>query len=176
MSTINLKISNEEIQGLKRVQEVLTRYRNKRVKVGVFGGSYPNGESIAEVGYLHEFGSESKRTFMYKGKKITISGVPTRSFLRVPIKKLFSTSKGVMKDLTALRLVEEFQNGYTGKTYNYIASACVDASKEAFATQGDGTWERNINEKYIELKGSDIPLIDTGMLVSSITSKIEEKQ
>lgn len=171
MKNINLKITGDDLKGLKRIQEVLNEYKKYKVKVGVLGGNYPNGEKIADVAYLHEFGSETPRTFMYKGRKITIRGVPPRSFLRVPMKQLFKQN-GLMTELVKLKVIEEFQEGYTGKAFKVIGIESENAIKEAFATSGNGQWERNINEQYIEAKGSNTPLIDSGQLYSSITSKI----
>lgn len=171
MKKVNLKINGEELKGLKRVAQVLNEYKKYKVKVGVLGGSYPNGENIAEVAYLHEFGSETPRTFMYKGKKITIKGLPTRSFLRVPIRLLFKKDD-LMTEYVKFKVFEEFQEGYTGKAFKVIGIESENIIKEAFATSGFGKWERNINEQYIEAKGSNTPLIDSGQLYGSIASKV----
>lgn len=159
---------------LKNIKKVIEKYKQQELKVGVFGGSYPSGESIPEVAMMHEFGSETPRTFVYKGKKITIKGIPTRSFLRMPVRKLFGKDNSI-SEVIKLKLYEEFTNGYTGKTFKTLGLACENQIKEAFATQGFGKWESNISEQYKELKGSSSPLIDTGMLYGSITSKIVKK-
>lgn len=158
---------------LKKLKEVIEEYKKHKVKVGVFGGNYPNGESYASVGMKHEFGSVSPQTFNYKGESVTVSGVPARSWLRVPVKKAMS-NKGVLNDMARLKVLEELQNGkYEGNALEFIGIECTNEIKEAFASEGYGQWDKNINQKYIELKGGDRPLIDTGMLWQAVEYEIE---
>lgn len=160
---------------LKNVKDVIEKYKAKQVKVGIIKGeTYSDGTPVAEVGMVHEFGSERPRTFKYKGKEIKISGIPTRSFLRMPARRLFKKG-GMTSDIIKLKLYEEFQKGYTGKTFETIGQMCVNEIKEAFATQGFGEWEPNISEQYKELKGSSSPLIDTGQLWGSISYEVSKK-
>lgn len=167
----NLKITGEDLKGLKRVAQVLNEYKQHRVKVGFLGGSYPNGESYASVAYLHEFGSETPRTFVYKGKNITIKGVPTRSILRVPIKSHPKKLRG-KDDIVRAALLLDLKHGYTGVALKMLGANAEKIVQEAFDTQGYGKWEHNISKKYKILKGSDIPLIDTGKLRGAVASQV----
>jgi hypothetical protein len=47
--------------------------------------------------------------------------------------------------------------------------------QDAFDSQGFGQWDKNISKVYITAKGSDTPLIDTGFLRQSVTSKVSKK-
>lgn len=169
----NIKIKGAELKGLKKLQECLEQYKQHYVKVGVLGGNSPSGESYANIAMLHEYGSESPRTFNYKGQKIKINGVPTRSFIRMPIKTRIKKLKG---DTVEKALILDFTHGYTGIALKLLGINGERIIQEAFDTQGFGKWEKNISEKYIALKGSDTPLIDTGKLRASVTSQVEKKQ
>lgn len=175
----NFKIEGAELKGLKKLQECLQQYKQHYVKVGVLGGNSPSGESYASIAMLHEYGSDSPRTFNYKGRKIKINGVPTRSFLRMPIRTHIKKLKGdtVKQGGTVEKaLILDFTHGYTGVALKLLGANAEGIIQEAFDTQGFGKWERNISKQYIELKGSDTPLIDTGKLRASITSQVEKKQ
>ncbi len=176
MAKINFKFTDNDLKGLKNLQESLKKMENIQARVGVFGGKYPQtGESIASVAYLHEFGDSTPRSFKYKGQNITIkNGIPTRSFLRVPLnkkRKKIIIDKDFMKAYIAVSLMQ----GKPEKPIKLMATNAYDVIQEAFATKGFGKWLPNKNHEYIKLKGSTTPLIDTGLLRSSITYKIEEK-
>lgn len=169
----------KDLKGFKKLKECLEQYKNHYVKIGVFGGNAPNGESYPSIALLHEFGSETPRTFVYKGKKITIKGVPTRSFLRVPINNHIKKLKGEtykQGGTVEKALILDFTHGYTGVALKLLGANAEAIVQEAFDTQGYGQWERNINQEYIALKGSDTPLIDTGGLRKAVTSQVEKKQ
>lgn len=170
----NIKFEGAELAKLKNVQDVMDKYESLTLKVGVLGGNYPDGTPYAEVGALHEFGSITPRTFEYKGQKVTVNGVPTRSWLRVPVNKYFRANEREMLDVIALRLHKEFENGFTGNAFKAIGEDLKGEIIEQFATDGHGKWERNINKKYIDLKGSDTPLRDTGELWRAVNYEIKE--
>lgn len=175
----NFKIEGAELEGLTKLKEVLEQYKQHYVKVGVLGGNAPSGESYASIAMLHEYGSESPRTFNYKGKKVKISGVPTRSFIRMPIRTHLKKLKGdtVKQGGTVQKsLLLDFKHGYTGVALKLLGMNAEAIIQEAFDTQGFGKWPANISEKYIELKGSDTPLIDTGRLRAAVTSQVVKKQ
>ena len=168
-----------DLKGLRKLQECLEQYKKHYVKVGVFGGNSPSGESYPSIAMKHEYGSESPHTFMYKGRKITIKGLPIRSFLRMPIRTHIKKLKGdTVKQGGTVKgaLMSDFIHGYTGVALKLLGMNAEAIVQEAFDTQGFGQWEKNINKEYIELKGSDTPLIDTGKLRASVTSQLEKKQ
>lgn len=171
---VSEKIRGEDLKGLKNLRANLVKLAQMRVKVGVLGGNYPNGQSIASVAALHEFGSETPRTFMYKGKKITVKGIPTRSFLRAPLRaKIKKLSR--MDEVDKGMMLEGLKTGYVHFPLYRLGLKGVAIVQEAFDTRGYGQWPANISEEYIELKGSDAPLIDQGLLRQSIASEVYKK-
>ena len=167
------KITNEELKGLKNLTENLKKLARQRVKVGVLGGNHTNGTSLASIAMLHEFGTQSQRTFTYKGKKITISGVPTRSFLRVPLQTKKRTLAN-MSEIDKLMMLEGLKTGHVHFPLYRLGIKGVAIVQKAFDTSGYGQWPSNINEEYVTLKGSDTPLIDTGVLRNAIASEVYE--
>ena len=139
------------------------------VQVGIMGKKVAredpggDGKTNADIGAIHEgalmeMGSVSQR-------------IPVRSFLRMPIRVKYDqiikqASKG-MADL----LAEPF--GYL-KVLKNLGIACEVAIQEAFATRGFGHWKPNA-PSTVKRKHSDAPLIDTGQLRRSITSRVIEK-
>lgn len=158
---------------LKKLKEVVDEYKKHKVKVGVFGGNYPDGTPYAQVGMEHEFGTLSKKTFNYHGENVTVNGVPARSWLRVPVKKVMK-GQSIVAELAKLRVIEELEAGqYEGKALEVMGIQCKNEILEAFSTDGYGQWQRNISKKYISLKGSDAPLRDTGALWQAVNYEIE---
>ena len=70
-SRVNLKMTGDDFKGIKNLRENLAKLKSMQAKVGVFGGRHPgSGESIPDIAMLHEFGSQTARSFNYKGKHI----------------------------------------------------------------------------------------------------------
>lgn len=112
-------------------------------------------ETNAELGFLHEYGSYTKR-------------IPARSFLRMPLHQktnqiLEETSKGAEKILAEGNMLLFMKR---------LGLACENAIQRAFASRGFGMWKPN-SPVTIELKGSSAPLIDSAQLRRSIASKVE---
>lgn len=172
---VNIKITGEELKGIKRLRERLKEMAKYKGKIGVFGGNYPEtGEPIAEVAYQHEFGVSQEHQFMYKGTPITIKSIPTRSFLRLPIQKKVKKIIGDKEFLKALIITSAVDNKLD-KPLKVMCANFYALIQEAFDTAGWGSWMRNKSRKYIKLKGSDQPLIDTGLLRASITYQVEKE-
>ena len=177
MANVNVKILGKELKNIKKMKEVLDRYSKSYVKVGLFGGNHSsNGESLVKIGALHEFGSITPRTINYKGKKITLSGIPTRSWLRMPLKsrrlRLLGENREHREIVFRQTVLQEIDHGYTGVLLKFLAENAKKVIDDAFETQGFGKWKPNINKEYVKLKGSDTPLIDTGELRRSVTAEI----
>ena len=134
-----------------------------RARVGILGAKDkrtegPDGNS--DIGAKHEFGyfvSEGP----FKGAR-----VPARSFLRMPIT--------VKKEAIAAGLKEVAPNMLLrGMVKEFFVRMGIEAEKvirQAFDTSGWGTWAPNALNTVI-LKESDKPLIDTGSLARSISSR-----
>lgn len=176
MGDVKLTIKGAELKGLQQAKEVLEKYSKAHVKVGVFGGNHSsNGESLAKIATEHEFGSITPKTFNYKGKQIKINGLPTRSWLRMPLKLKKSQLKGKGyegKEFFKQVIIKELENGYTGVALKFLGKNAEGIIDDAFATEGFGQWKKNISPEYIELKGSDTPLIDSGELRRSVSSQV----
>lgn len=119
-------------------------------------GNYGNGVSVVDVGYANEYGA----------------GVPTRSFLRntfhVKKKEIAKEIDNVFSAMVEGSIDSQTALGRIGVTAtNYV--------KQAFSTQGYGTWQANA-ESTIAKKGSSSPLIDTGALRQSITYAVRGKK
>ena len=171
---INSKITGTDLKGIEGLKERVRKLRNTSINIGVFAGNYPNGESIASVGLIHEFGSVTGRTFTYKGKSVHISGIPQRSWLRMPLKSRRFKVLNDREFLKSILIVAMSNDKELDKWLNYIGLEAVQIIREAFLTGGFGKWDNNMNPEYIKLKGSaDSPLLDTSLLVSSVEYKID---
>lgn len=170
----------KDFANMQKLFKALIEADEYRVKVGIIGGKagkvHKGGFlTNAEIGYKHEFGELKSSTFKYKGKKITIKGLPQRSFLRMPM-----TLKGreITKKLKSqkLKIMEMIvKNQSLEPVLERVGILAENIVQEAFATSGFGQWAKNINPEYVKLKGSDTPLIDTGQLRRSISSKVYKK-
>ena len=135
--------------------------KKRLVKVGLpleKAGSqvYGDGQSIIEVGATYEYGS---------------SDTPRRSFMRVPFKIK-------LKDISDF-IGRQFRKCLEGsqpveKGLNLIGIFAVNISKEAFNTEGFGTWP-DIAQSTKDAKGSDLVLIDTGTLRNALTWAVVNK-
>lgn len=121
------------------------------IKIGVASGStYPDGQSVADVAYWDEYGTEN------------IPARPTISL--VPFK---------------------YGDEWRGQLESILKSSGwkVEQSLEAFANMIVGQVKMEINNLVdpplspytIKKKGSDKPLIDTGLLLNSYAYQIEKK-
>ena len=172
---VNLKMSGDDFKGIKNLKENLAKLGSMQAKVGVFGGRHPqSGESIPDIAMLHEFGSQRARSFNYKGKHIKIKGVPTRSFIRMPLRTRKLKVVGD-KEYMKKYVMYALQTGHVNVPLEIMGHQAEAVIQGAFDSGGYGQWDKNINKEYIALKGSDTPLIDTGFLRQSVTSKVSKK-
>lgn len=111
-------------------------------------------QTNAQIGAKHEFGSFSEH-------------IPMRSFLRMP---LFTRASEIVKEASvgALSLIA---SGQKTKLLARLGIACENAIQLAFATHGFNKWAPD-RISTAERKGSGAPLIDTGQLRRSISSKV----
>lgn len=132
--------------------------KDHAVRVGIFGNkSSRKGEGVItnpELGAIHEFGSSD-------GK------IPARSFLRMPIEKEGKTI--VAKTINAS--LRHMLRGDIKSVLVNLGIECENAVQRAFSTRGFGSWAPD-SAVTVALKKSSAPLIDTGQLRRSITSKV----
>lgn len=135
------------------------------VIVGILGdtNNRTQGEQTnAEIGFTNEF-----------GKMTGYPRIPERSFIRMPLKTRLEPKIKTKKSLTGPELEKAIAEGKTVEFATKIGLVAEEVIQEAFATNGFGEWAPNA-PMTVELKGSNSPLIDTGQLRRSITSKVEK--
>lgn len=166
-----------DLTGLNDVVKALSERRV--VKVGVFGNKSNRkaGGALtnAELGMIHELGSYSRN-------------IPARSFLRMPLH--FQTER-ILKE-AAVGAEKAVAEGKMELVLKRLGTACENAIQRAFATSGFGTWAAQSYKTLLaKTKGSLAvrrqkaaeviyergqyakPLIDTGQLRRSISSKVD---
>lgn len=133
------------------------------VIVGILGDTNQRtkGElTNAEIGFTNEF-----------GRMTGYPRIPERSFIRMPLKTYLHKKLKTKKSLTGEQLEKAIAEGKTEQFAEKVGLVAEEVIQEAFATNGFGQWAPNA-PMTVELKGSDSPLIDTGQLRRSITSKV----
>lgn len=135
------------------------------IKVGIMGSNAQrkNGEgplSNAEIGFINEFGSYSKK-------------IPPRSFLQMPLRLYLADYLLKKKAFSQQAIDEAVKNGTLLDLAKKVGIVAEEVIQQAFATRGFGQWKPNAHST-VKSKGSDSPLIDTGELRRSITSKAEK--
>ena len=135
------------------------------IKVGIIGDKTnrnSNDSTNAEIGFIHEFGSVTKK-------------IPARSFLRMP---LFTKSQDIIKDAGNWMRIAIKQDKFTKiKTLKQIGKICENYIREAFSSGGFGKWAP-LSQKTIDNKrgaNKNKILVDTMQLRDAITSEISNK-
>lgn len=133
------------------LMNIASRMGNGSVSVGFMeGAEYPNGESVPQVAFQNEFGMPSK-------------GQPARPFFR--------------------RMIAVESGGWAGKMGRLAASK--RSGHDILAVMGEdvkGGLQESINTLTepalspvtIERKGFSKPLIDTGVMLRSVTYEVED--
>jgi phage gpG-like protein len=134
------------------------------VKVGILGDTAGrnSGElNNAQIGFTNEF-----------GKMTGYPKIPARSFLRMPLQSIYFKEKlRSKKSLSAKEFEKAIATGKADEFSKKVGMVAEETIQEAFSTNGFGNWKENA-AYTIEKKGSSSPLIDTGQLRRSITSKV----
>lgn len=152
------------IKGLQQLAKALgDAYR---IKVGIMGNKAQRnngntGQTNAEIGFLNEFGSLTKH-------------IPARSFLGMPLRLYLAEYLVKKKAFSQAEVEKAVKAGKLLDLAKKVGIVAEEVIQEAFATRGFGNWAPNA-PSTIEQKGSSSPLIDTGQLRRSITSKVEKK-
>lgn len=118
----------------------------------------------AEIGFRNEFGVINEH-------------IPARSFLRMPLirnaKTLFEKKDILKKYVKKLILEGKDADASWKEAYRDLGLEAEVIIQQAFEQSGPG-WPPN-SPTTIALKGSDKPLIDTGALRKSISSRVLKK-
>lgn len=152
----------------KKLQNLINFIRNDMpaVKVGILGESAKRtqgGINNAEIGFVNEF-----------GKMTGHPKIPARSFLRMPLSMHFMDKVKEKKSLSSKEFEKAITNGKADDFARKVGLVAEEVIQEAFSTNGYGNWKPNA-PYTVEKKGSSSPLIDTGQLRRSITSRIDKK-
>lgn len=162
-----------KLDGLENIIGSLTD--KKDVRVGIFGNKEnrkepgpkfntkahtrrmtkkTSGLTNADLGAIHEFGSKAR-------------GIPARSFLRMPIQH---EANNIVKEISrdSVKLLAE---GKINELLTRLGIIAENAVQLAFTTRGFNQWTADLMST-IGHKKSGMPLIDTGQLRRSITSKV----
>ena len=154
-----------DMSGLENLIDVMNS--KKKVQVGIWGGSHPSQkgqtETNADIGYKNEFGFITK----FKGKSVP---VPARPWLRPAF-----TEKNVeeMVKRAADFLKKSVKSKDATLFFNGIGIAAMNIIQKAFNDSGYAgkPWAPN-RPSTVKLKGSSMPLIDTGSLRRAVVYKV----
>lgn len=150
-------------KGLKTLLKALANYD---LTVGIHEAegsqlSEDGDATIAEIGYFHEYGTTTEDGEVH---------IPERSFLRDYIDE--------NEALNNKRLTKLFQKVISSKGTFSAQTALnqfgLHAVGEIQKRISDGI-EPELDDRTIARKGSSVPLIDTGLLRSSITHQLRKK-
>ena len=141
--------------GYDAIMENMAELKGSYVEIGLWGEGGGPEDNIAARGAVQEYG--------------TISGrIPSRPFMR----RTFDHNQQQIFDYTEKLLEQLAGNFINGVTFLGNLGAFYEGLiKETFT---EGGFEVNA-ASTIKGKGSDVPLIDTGLMRDSITSKVSIK-
>lgn len=152
MSNVRLDLS-----GLQELKNRL-KATNKKARVGILGGDNSRPDEPlgnAGIGLVHEMGSTTKN-------------IPPRSFLRMPLE---TKAKELVSVLDSKLVSDNISQGNLEVALELLGIKAEAIVQEAFESGGFGKWAAN-SPDTIAQKGSASPLIDTGELRKSISSKV----
>lgn len=148
---------------LKGLEDLRKQLGNEYVtRVGVLGGKVSRHDggpmTNADIGVVHEFGSES-------------ANIPARSFLRMPVE---THGKEITKAMGGAMVKKAVESGNIKQVYQILGVVAERIVDDAFATGGFGQWPV-LQQSTIDKKGSSAILIDTAELRRSISSDVKRK-
>lgn len=151
--------------GIAALKTEIANLERKRAEVGFFDTShYPDGTPVAYIATIQEFGSPQ-------------NGIPPRSFMRSTIQEqreawqqtLAQGAKRVLSGrMTTLQMLESFGLSVVGQ----IKEKIVEITQPALSTS---TIYNRLNRKDKPKNTSTKPLVDTGIMLSSVDSKVSDK-
>lgn len=133
-------------------------------RVGVIGSAAgevhdsESGLTNAELGLIHEFGSESRN-------------IPARSFLRMPLE---TKQDQLIDKLDTGEVKDAIESGDIKQVYKVLGREGEQIVRDAFMSGGYGNWKANA-PATVARKGTDKPLLDTGALQRSVSSDVVKR-
>lgn len=154
-----------KIDGLEKLIKSLNK-KPPQCRIGILGASnrtpkpgQKNAPSNALVGAVHEFGSP-------------IRGIPSRSFLRMPLSENLNKELENSGALDKEVLNEVMKSGTMLPWVRKIAVIAEGIVMDAFDSGGFGQWPAWKNRDYTNNTG--MLLVDTQQLRNSISSEVKE--
>lgn len=143
-------------RGKKALQKLAKHLQGSQWSIGILPlrGAKPHGATtVAEIGAAHEYGL----------------GVPERSWLRGYLDE--------NENMIAQDMVAAWSSVVAMKRTAKNAAGMLGAKHSAGMKKriSDKGVKPDISERTKEKKGSDVPLLDTGVLRASISFKVESK-
>lgn len=162
----------------KRVREI-SLFGRTQVYVGVLaaeGGQAKSGRksvgalTVAQVAAFHEFGTRrSLKTPGVFASAIQHAGIPRRSFVRGYYdEKRLSIEEAIRRMSVSVAKGERT----SAQAHNLLGQAFAAGMQKRIAARIPPA----LADSTIQRKGSDVPLIDTGQLRSSITYRLRTKR
>lgn len=158
-------MANEVVAKVKNLKTLIGYLSGglPKVRVGILGSTTArnSGElNNAEIGYKNEMGVQ-----------VGHPRIPKRSFIVMPLSMFFGKKIKEKRSLASGQFEKAIQSADAEKFMQKVGFVAEEVIQEAFSTNGFGQWKPNA-KLTIEKKKSDSPLIDTGQLRRSITSKV----
>lgn len=140
---------------LPQVRKQLEALGSRTVQVGIMGDGEPRAEDLsnAEVGAVHEFGSSDGR-------------IPARSWLSRSVNEKQADYVNALSKL----VTQAIEKGISPERALVQLGLKAEADIKNFLRAGKAT--PPLANSTIAHKGSTTPLIDSGQLVNSITSRV----
>lgn len=153
-----------DLKGLEKLVKALGDQYS--IKVGIMGSKSQrtngsSGKTNAEIGFLNEFGSAEKH-------------IPARSFLGMPLRTRLVEYLLKKKAFSQEEIDKAVEEGNLFELAKKVGIVAEELIQDAFGSRGFGEWATN-SPYTVQQKGSDSPLIDTGQLRRSISSKVDKK-
>lgn len=150
---MGLKVKDNGLKNLQEQMKLLSKYR---IVVGILdtGEKNPNGESVLDIAIINHFGLRTPEQY-----------IPPRPFITNYIDNYSADINKISAETRKLVL-----NGMPAmKAMAYMGEMLVKGIRDQITK--DKPFIPNASTT-IELKGSETPLVDSGILLSSISYKI----
>ena len=151
MVETRIKIKGDAEEWVRRKARAMERAERFHVRAGFFEHSrYPEGEYVASVAVKNEYGVPGR--------------VPARPFMSQALVKMQDPLHQMLK-----RTLQRNQMEITEEDAERAGLVMQDEIQQSILF---GDWKPN-SEYTIARKGSDKPLIDTGLMLRSVTYRVE---
>lgn len=151
-----MAIEHKPGEGGEKLEAAIKELDSKQVKVGYFPTSrYPDGKPVAGVAVVQEFGSVSRR-------------IPPRPFFRPAV----DGSRQMQRDAIAAAVRRAVSGRQTVEQgMEQLGAAVVGEIQKAISELDSPP----LADSTIRRKGNSKPLVDTGMMLQSVTYVVESR-